>query len=111
MEDYSPKFISKAQTSSAKFNLYLKAHELKEVSKVLEQVLLFPQDQRNAWVEENGEMLSEAIDIFVQDSNLTLEEVTMDTETLELSKELVLSLRDTMDIIQGILFDRQKLSS
>lgn len=78
---------------------------------MLEQVLLFPQDQRNAWVEENGEMLSEAIDIFVQDSNLTLEEVTMDTETLELSKELVLSLRDTMDIIQGILFDRQKLSS
>ena len=58
MEDYSPKFISKAQTSSAKFNLYLKAHELKEVSKVLEQVLLLPQDQRSLWVEENGEMLS-----------------------------------------------------
>jgi hypothetical protein len=111
MDDYSPKFISKAQTSSAKFNLYLKAHELKEVSKILEQVMLLPQDQRTAWVEENGEILSEAVDIFVQDSNLTLEEVTMDTETLELSKELVLSLRDTMDIIQGILFDRQKLSS
>lgn len=111
MDDYSPKFVSKAQTSSAKFNLYLKAHELKEVSKVLEQILLLPQEQRAAWVEENGEMLSEAMDIFVQDSNLTLEEVTMDTETLELSKELVLSLRDTMDIIQGILFERQKLSS
>lgn len=111
MDDYSPKFVSKANTSSAKFNLFLKAHELKEVSKILEQVLLLPQDQRNAWVEENGEMLSEAIDIFVQDSNLTLEEVTMDSETLELSKELVLSLRDTMNIIQGILFDRQKLAS
>lgn len=111
MDDYSPKFISKASTVSAKFNLFLKAHELKEVSKILEQVLLLPQDERTAWVEENGEMLSEAIDIFVQDSNLTLEEVTMDTETLELSKELVLSLRDTMNIIQGILFERQKLAS
>lgn len=109
--DITPKFISKASTGSAKFNLFLKAHELKEVSKILEQILLLPQDERTAWVEENGEILSEAIDIFVQDSNLTLEEVTMDTETLELSKELVLSLRDTMNIIQGILFDRQKLAS
>lgn len=111
MDDYSPNFTSKAHTSSTKFNLYLKTRELKEVSKVLEQVLMMPQDQRASWVEENGEMLSDAVDTFVQDSNLTLEEVTMDTETLELSKELVLSLRDTMDIIQGILFDRQKLSS
>lgn len=111
MDDISPKFFSKATTTSAKFNLYLKAHELKEVSRVLEEIMLLPPEKREDWVSENGDILSEAVEIFVQDSNLALEDVTMDSETLELSKELVLSLRDTMSIVQGILFDKQKLAS
>jgi hypothetical protein len=111
MEDFAPKFTSKATTSSAKFNLYLKARELKEISSILEGVIALPQPERDDWVKENGELLSEAIDLFVQDSNLALEEVAMDNESLELSKELVVSLRDTMNIIQGILFDQHKLAS
>lgn len=111
MDDYSPKFISKGSTGSTKFDLYLKSRELKELSRVLEQVLLLPQEQRFEWVEENGELVSEAVDGFIQDSSSALDGISLDPETMELSKELVLSLRDTMDIIQGILFDRPKLTS
>lgn len=111
MDDFSPKFISKASSGSAKFDLYLKSRELKEVSKILEQVLLLPTEQRELWVQENGELISEAVDTYIQDSSSALDGIALDPEMMELSKELVLSLRDTMDIIQGILFDRPKLAS
>ncbi|PIY79312.1 MAG: hypothetical protein COY81_03475 [Candidatus Pacebacteria bacterium CG_4_10_14_0_8_um_filter_43_12] len=111
MDSYSPQFLTKASTGSSKFDLFLKTHELKEVGSVLEKVILMPKGQRSAWVEENGELIREAVEVFVRDSNLTLEEVTMDTETMELSKELVVSLRDTMNIVQGILFDQPHMVS
>lgn len=111
MDDISPQFLTKASTGSSKFDLFLKTHELKELGSVLERVMLLPKEQRSAWVEENGELIREAIEVFVRDSSLTLEEVTMDTETMELSKELVVSLRDTMNIVQGILFDHPQVVS
>lgn len=111
MEDASLKFLSSTPTSSLKFNLFLKAHELKEVSKVLENVLLLSEKERKIWAKDNGEVINQAIDSFVKDSNATLSELTFDEETLQLSKELVTSLRDTVDMVQDILFDGHKLSS
>lgn len=111
MEDTVMTFLSNISTNSLKFNLYLKTHELKEVSKILESVALLPEKERKAWAEEHGEMLNRALDSFVQASNETLSDLTMDEETLQLSKELILSLRDTVDMAHGILFERTKLTS
>ena len=111
MDETSLKFISSVPTSSVKFTLYLKTHELREISKVLENVILLPEKERKAWAKEHGEIINKAMDSFVQESNATLSELTFDDETLALSKELIISLRDTVDMIHGILFEGRKLSS
>lgn len=110
--DYNAlKLLSSTPTNSVKFSLYLKAHELREIAKVLENVLLLPEKQRKAWAKEHGEIINKAIDKLVQESNATLSELTFDEETLQLSKELIVSLRDTVDMIHGILFENRKLTS
>jgi hypothetical protein len=111
MDDNALKFLSSTPTNSVKFSLYLKTHELKEISKLLENVLLLPEKKRKAWAKEHGEIINRAIDTFVQESNTTLSELTFDEETLALSKELIISLRDTVDMIHGILFESRKLTS
>ena len=82
---------------------------MKQIEEVLRGVIILPEPERQAWVVENGALMSAAFESFIEDSNLTLEEMNFDMESLELSKELVTSLRDTMNIVQGILSEKQTL--
>lgn len=104
-------FLSKSHTGSTKFNLFLKAHEMKQVEELLRQVMMLPKKERKQWVKENGALMHEAYELFIEDSSLTLEEMNFDSESLELSKELVTALRDTSNIVQGILSEKQNLTS
>ncbi|MBP7768773.1 hypothetical protein KA082_03005 [Candidatus Woesebacteria bacterium] len=99
---------SSDQTGSTQFALFVKAHELQQISKILEQIMALPVAQRRVWVAENGEYINQALENFVQESNKTLTNLSFDDETLELSKKLILSLRDTVDMMQGLLVDRRK---
>lgn len=84
---------------------------MQELTKILERVLTLQEAERALWVAEHGEMLNTAIDTLVQDSNSTIATLSLDDETLELSKELVLKLRDTIEMMQGILFEPTALQS
>lgn len=101
---------SDVPATSVKFTLYLKAHELKELSKVLEGVLQLPEKKRQAWAKENGDFVNKALDSIVQESNATLSELSFDDETLQLSKDLIVSLRDTVDMFHGLLYQKKKIS-
>ncbi|MEX0895864.1 MAG: hypothetical protein WDZ94_02905 [Patescibacteria group bacterium] len=112
MNDFVPSVtLRSVTTSSTKFNLYLKTRELKAVSEVVRQVLILPKLERQSWVEEHGDWLQDAFDTCLQESNLTLEEISLDEETMELSQELVISLRDTMSMVNGILIESEQLPS
>lgn len=103
MHQATPQFVSTQVPQATKFNLYLKTHEMKELAKVLQRVAGLPQKERAAWAREHAEIVQQAVDFFVQESNDTLAELSLDAEVLELSKELVVSLRDAVDMAQGIL--------
>lgn len=103
--------LSDTVTSSTKFNLFLKAHEINEIQKVLKHVMLLPPENRVAWVEENGEIIQSAFDSFIDDSNIVLEDMMADDESLELSQELVNSLKNALSIVENILSEDQTLQS
>ena len=94
--------------SSAKFNLFLKTHEIQEIQKVLRHVMLMPAAERLAWVEENGEIIQAAFDTFIDDSNLVLDDMLHDDETLELSQELVISLKKALAAVDNILTQEEQ---
>ena len=104
-------FLPNTQPSSVKFTLYLKAHELQEISKVLERVARMPEKKRKAWAAEHGEFINRALDSIVQESNATLSDLSFDDETLQLSKDLIVSLRDTVDMFHGLVYTTKKISS
>src|SRR5680860_1482351 len=82
--------------SSLKFVLYLKNKEISEINKVLDRAMSLPKTEQKIWKENYGEMLNNALDLFVDDSNLVLNKLSLDEEVLELSHKLVLSLQDAI---------------
>jgi len=98
-------------TSSTKFNLFLKTHEIREIQKVLSHVMLLPPKRRVNWVEENGEIIQAAFDSFIDDSNMVLDDMMIDDEALELSQQLITSLKNALSIVENILSEDQTLQS
>lgn len=112
MNDFVPSVTLRSLTTqSTKFNLYLKTRELKAITEVVRHVSILPKKERQAWIHEQGDWLQDAFDICLQESNLTLEEIALDDETMKLSQELVVSLRDTMSMVNGILVESEQLAS
>lgn len=97
--------------SSLKFILYLKNKEISAVNKMLEKVLQLPLNEQQNWADENGEMLNQALDIFVEDSNTLLDKITLDDEILELSQKLIFALRDALHSAEALLGSQAQLDS
>ena len=102
---------SKNFDSSLKFVLYLKNKEVSEMNKVLEGVKSLSRIEQELWKEEYGEIINSAIDLFVDDSNLVLDKLSLDEEVLELSHKLVLSLQDAVKSAEVLMGSGTELSS
>ena len=88
---------------ATKFNLYLRAYELRVVQRSLEKIAQKPTEEKEALLIEYADMVHQAFDEFIDDSNEILHEVSFDDESLELSATLVTSLQTVISLAQGIL--------
>lgn len=95
---------------SLKFVLYLKNKEINAVNKMLKDVLSSSRKAQMEWVTNYGEMVDFALDKFVDDSNIVLDKITLDDEVMELSQDLVNSLKDAVTSVDFILGRDQHLN-
>ncbi len=110
MSDFSFTFSSDlfdddGSQAAAKFNLYLKARELKQLSSTLHDILDMPAPKRRVWVDENQEMVKSLLDTCLREAAGVMDGVTLDQEALVISKEFVTHLRDTLAMLQSIVRD------
>ncbi|NCN24161.1 MAG: hypothetical protein GW945_01570, partial [Candidatus Pacebacteria bacterium] len=71
-----------------------------------------PDKEQQEWIEENADIIHQGFDNFVDDSNNVLQRVSFDSETLELSEDLVVSLRDVLNLVQSLTSEpKQQLVS
>ena len=96
---------------SSKFELYLKTREIKQIYKTLRKIMLMPKLEREAWLDEHGSVVAQGFDNFIDSSNVALDNLSLDTETLELSRDLVLHLRDSLTMVHGFLLEEPELES
>lgn len=96
---------------SQKFLLYLKVKEIKALNKALETVMGQPLLQQREWAESYGSIFDEALNSFIEDSNIILEKVSMEDEVLSLSEELVQHLKNAVQHIDYLLSPQDELES
>ncbi len=103
-------FVSGHEVSQ-KTKLFLKVREIKGIKQVLSQVEMMSAVEREEWIEEYGDMINDAIDRFVSDSQFSLENIFTDDEVLYLSQELVTTLKETIQTVEGMLYTQAQLES
>jgi len=94
-----------------KFDIYLRTREIKELGNVLKDILLLPAEKKQDWLEENGEIMNDSLDSFIDRSNIALHGLSLDDEMMELSSDLVHSLQDTLTVMRSIIREHQKIVS
>jgi hypothetical protein len=102
---------SKNRVDWIKFVLYIKNREIDAVNLALNKALNLSKLEQQQWIIDNGEVINQALDLFVDESNLVLDKISMDEEVLELTQQLIFSLRDAMDSAYEILGEHDQLES
>lgn len=98
-------------SSSLKTDLFIKSNQLRQMSQQLERIMLLPKKKKEAWVRENEGFLNKMMDDFAHDSDLVLEALDGDSQTVALSMEYVTNLRDVMNVVRSIYYDNRRLQS
>src|SRR3990167_4486913 len=86
-----------SETESIKFDLYVKAAEIKQIADSLENVVLLPEKKRKQWLESHEELIKDLMESFMDDSMLAMDGMYLDPEASKLSVELVSNMRNAMN--------------
>ena len=97
--------------SSLKFTLYIKKKEIHAMTSVLEKALSLPLNQRQVWTEEHGEFIQSALDAFVDESTAIFDTVVLDEETLGLSENIIVLLREALRKADAVFAEYEQLNS
>lgn len=111
MDDHLPNIFTRQTTGDTKFDLTMRTRELRQFEQLLKKIYTYPAGQRKTWVKENGNFLSLAFEQFISEASKTLQDLSLDDETLHLSRELVMSLRETGELLDGLVTRGQRLRS
>ncbi len=99
----------KVADTKDKFSLFLKAREIKQITTVLERIMIMPTQERRKWFRDHGDMVQESFDTMIDDSNQLFDGIRLDDETLELSQDLLVSLREAVYMLEHLSQDAQRL--
>lgn len=92
-----------------KFSLFLKTREIKQLTKALEKIMVLPAHERRKWFREHGELIQTSFDNMIDDSNNLFEDIRLDDEMMELSQDLIVSLREAVYLLEHLTQDSQQL--
>lgn len=88
---------------SVKQELFVRTHYIEGLTKEFEKVSLLPSKQRLAWVEENEQLLSNVLDKLMFDSDLAMNGMSLDAQTMALSADFVTKLRQAATLMRQIV--------
>lgn len=98
-------------TGDLRFDLQMRTYDLQQLAQVLQRVYSFSAADKKLWVNDNGDIIMQAFDQLVWETSQHLEGLRMDTETLTISKDFVTTLRDTGELLQGLVSRKTRLQS
>jgi hypothetical protein len=99
--------FSPDEIAEAKFDLYVKAKEVRHISNSLKKILAMPEELRREWIDQNEDMIASLMNSFMDDSVLAIDGMQLDEESMELSVSLVTEMRATLNMIHQMLADEE----
>lgn len=90
------------QKQRSHLQLVVRHREISAFRDVLRQVRQMPLKQKQKWLDANAEAMQSAFSIFVDVSERTLDEMLKNNENMELSYQLVTTLREAEALVAEV---------
>jgi hypothetical protein len=90
-------------TDAQEFAMSVKTRNFALIQQQLQSILSLPTRQRSKWVKEHHYFLQDLVDDCAEDAMDTLDGLQMSETSLSQSREFLVSFRETMYTLQGIL--------
>lgn len=103
--------IPSSESDQVRFDLYRKEKEIREISEILKDLSTKTRDERRQWLQDNEDLVTELAEDFVDDSLYKLDGAQLDSETLELSVQVMTELRETLGLFQTVVSTNEELSA
>ncbi len=94
-----------------KQELFVRTHYIEGLTKEFEKVSLLPSKKRIEWVEENEQLLSNVLDKLMFDSDLAMDGMKLDTQTMALSADFVTKLRQAAVLMKQIVRGNSRIAN
>lgn len=97
--------VAPTNPATKKFQLFVKLREIKELTTLLQEVGLRSTAERQAWLLDNEPIIADMVNEFTDESLSKLQGIGTDRETVNLSVDLVTSLRQTLLLLDSLMID------
>jgi hypothetical protein len=97
--------VAPTNPATKRFQLFVKVREIKELASLLQEVRLKSTAERQAWLEDNEPIIADLVNEFTDESLSRLQGIGTDRETVNLSVDLVTSLRQTLLLLDSLMID------
>jgi hypothetical protein len=97
--------VAPTNPATKKFQLFVKLREIKELTSLLQEVGLRSTAERQAWLLDNEPIIADMVNEFTDESLSKLQGIGTDRETVNLSVDLVTSLRQTLLLLDSLMID------
>lgn len=98
-------------SEQVKFDLHRKNQEVKEISRILHELATKEKADQRHWLQENEDLMFTLAEDYVEDSLYKLDGAEMNSETLELSVQVMSDLRKTLTLFQTVLDSHDELEA
>ncbi len=86
-----------------KFNLFIQSRRVGQFHQALKKIKNKSQNYQTSWVFNHPELLDEMLNDMLDDSLLMLDGLELDSETVDLSLQLVKNIRQSLDCVYQLL--------
>jgi hypothetical protein len=84
---------------------------VRQINSSLQKILLWNKSRREAWLDDNQEVIDQLMDTFIQDSTMILDGVRLQGEALQLSVDLMTNLREATTVIKSLVRGKNSLEN
>ncbi|MDH5533179.1 MAG: hypothetical protein OEX81_01990 [Candidatus Pacebacteria bacterium] len=103
--------LSKEEAETLKFSLYLKNRKVVGISKIMDDVLLWPKANIDDWAERFSPEVSDMLDELLDDAVSVFDGATLDKELMGLFAEFTENLKIVTKQVQGVLITNQPIDA
>jgi hypothetical protein len=103
--------LTKEETDKLHFSLYLKNRKVQQISELMDDVLLWPEKNLQAWSKKYSPEIQDMLDDLLDDAIEVFNGVTLDKELMSVFAEFTENLKNVTKQVQSVIITDSQMDA